>query len=170
MPSHETENLVRLIVRFTHSRDGSPYAQLKDGVYKKLSPQRLNNLEHHLSKFRSHWHHGFVVPAGGSLLKLWYYHPDRIVNRLPERLSLEEYIKTLAEQGQIKGNYSLWLVPTTTYKLNTNKNRFPTVAINHLEELPTYFNQDVLRIDVYQNRVKVGVYDRKGYKTLTPSL
>lgn len=166
--STNTETKVRLIVAWSHNVIGDPYHKLNQCVYKKLTESALRRLERRLGEFIGRWAFAYVVPAGGSTLKLWYYHPNESTNGIPNRLDRGRYTKAMADNGQLAGNYFLWLIPTTTYKDRTGQQRLPTTTVNSIDDVSQHFNKNVLRIDVYQNKVKVGEYDRQGYRVIDP--
>jgi hypothetical protein len=172
MSSIQTENLVRLVVCYTHNADGNLHPVPQQKCFKKLNPARLKYLERNMlgKNGRGHWKYAYVVPAGGSTLKLWYYYPTKTIKGIPERLNIEAYVEALNDHQTKQANYSLWRVPTTNYRVRTNQQRMPNVLIPTLDEyaLRKQLTRDVLRIDIYQNRVKIAEYDRRGFRRCKP--
>lgn len=158
-----SKHLVRLLVLYTHAKDGTPYTE--EGrlqPYKKLNRQGLLRMERHLVKRVGHWKYAFVVPAGGSLLRLWYYLPSQVVNKNLLRLTKEQYVQALRETQPPHSNYFLWIIPKTTYKIQINNHRAQTATVDTLDEIASYFKWHILRIDIYQGNCKIGHYDQGG--------
>lgn len=161
--THNLKPLFRLMVLYTHNKEGVPYAGKGHlQPYKKLTYNGILRLERHLVKRVRHWQYAFVVPAGGSLLRLWYYLPSEMVNYQLIRLNKDQYKEALSRLRRAMTSYFLWIIPTMEHKIQVNDDRAQTATVHSLDALKTYFKGHILRIDIYQYRQKLGYYDGTG--------
>lgn len=77
-----------------------------------------------------------------------YYHPNTGIQRLD--------LATYKEQFTA---YSLYIIPTSSYKRKTGITKGKSQRIYDLEQIHQYWNKDVLRIDVYVEGKKINSYE-----------
>jgi ABC-type bacteriocin/lantibiotic exporter with double-glycine peptidase domain len=77
-----------------------------------------------------------------------YYHPNTGI----QRLSLEAYKEQFTA-------YSLYIIPTSSYKRKTGTTKGKSQRIYDLEQIDQYWTKDVLRIDVYVEGKKINSYE-----------
>lgn len=156
---------VRIMVGYNTNPDGTslPEGSVRQQPYKELNEAGIKRIEALLKKRRGQWEYAYAVLAGGSTLKLWYYHPSETINGQPQRLTKEVYSAAL-QATRAPAGYSLWIIPTTAQKARNGNGRGKSVTVQDLSQIKDHFNSTVLRIDVYQNREKLGSYDHSGYR------
>ena len=89
-----------------------------------------------------------------------YYHPSQYnMAGGQHRLNKQQYSRLYVAQ-----QYLLCIIPTTKYKRQTNDYRYKGAVINSLEEVPDYWNKNVLRIDVRIGKQLINRYDENGFR------
>lgn len=76
-----------------------------------------------------------------------YYHPKTGL----QRLDLKDYKKQLT-------SYSLYIIPTQQYKNRHGSQKGISKRVYDLNEVTKYWNKDVLRIDIYQEKKLINRY------------
>ena len=109
--------------------------------------KQLKSIEKYLTKHRHSWKWATLREIGSNTI-LAYYHPKTGV----ERLNLKSY------KAQFTA-YSLYIIPTSSYKRRTGIEKGISQRIYDLEQIHQYWTKDVLRIDVYVEGKKINSYE-----------
>jgi ABC-type bacteriocin/lantibiotic exporter with double-glycine peptidase domain len=107
----------------------------------------LKSVEKYLLKHRQAWKWASLKDISTKAV-YHYYHPDTGV----DRLDLETYKKQFTA-------YSLYIIPTSSYKRKTGITKGSSQRIYDLDLIHQYWTKDVLRIDVYVEGKKVNSYE-----------
>lgn len=112
--------------------------------YKRCLPR----LERYLESVKGKWKYALLKEANtGTVLS--YYHPKNGANPLDK----EAYTKLTK-----KNSYSLYIIPTAAYKRKVGNHKGTTQKVSSLDKVASYYNENVLRIDVYQNGSKINSF------------
>lgn len=89
-----------------------------------------------------------------------YYHPKQYQMAGDQhRLTKEQYSRFYTAQ-----NYLLCIIHTTRYKRRINDYRYKGAIVKSLEEVPDYWNKNVLRIDIRIGKQLINSYDENGFR------
>lgn len=108
----------------------------------------LNRIENYLKGQKNRWSWALLREIGSNAI-YHYYHPNTDI----QRLDLEAYKEELTA-------YSLYIIPTSAYKLRTGISKGTSQRIYDLEQIHNYWNKDVLRIDIYVEGKKINSYEK----------
>jgi hypothetical protein len=142
--SKKKAKVARNYVAFVHInfKDNPNYKSMKIENEKDLK-----SVEKYLLKHRQAWKWASLKDIHTKAV-YHYYHPDTGVDRLD--------LKTYKEQFTA---YSLYIIPTSSYKRKTGITKGSSQRIYDLEQIDKYWTKDVLRIDVYVEGKKVNSYE-----------
>lgn len=108
----------------------------------------LTRLEQYLQTVQGKWDWALLRQANTGNI-IYYYHP----NTGTQRLDLDGYKEQLT-------CYSLYIIPTLAYKKQHDNVKGISKRVYSLENIEQYWNQHVLRIDIYQDGKLVNQYER----------
>lgn len=112
----------------------------------------IRNFEKNLRKNQGTWEYAVFYHNGK---KEHYYHHSTGI----ERLNVKEYNQQLN-----KTRINIYIVPTQEYKDRTGQQRFKPVYGAKIEDMPNYYNDDVLKVIAYLNNKPIRTYqDGKFY-------
>jgi hypothetical protein len=109
--------------------------------------KELNKVEQYLDGQKNRWSWAMLREVGSNAI-YHYYHPNTGIDRLD--------LDTYKEQFTA---YSLYIIPTSSYKRKTGITKGSSQRIYDLEQIDKYWTKDVLRIDVYVEGKKVNSYE-----------
>lgn len=89
-----------------------------------------------------------------------YYHPSQYQMAADQhRLSKEQYRRLHVNQ-----KYFLCIIPTTKHKRQTNNYKYKGAVVYALEDVPQYWNRNVLRIEIRLGKQLINSYDENGFR------
>ncbi|MGH1338750.1 MAG: hypothetical protein ACRBFS_21730 [Aureispira sp.] len=123
---------------------------------KNITPQKMETyLKNHLHL----WENAHLAHAASNTI-LHYYHPSQYsMGGDQHRLTKERY--NACGRGQV---YLLCIIPTTAYKRKTGNYKYKSGRVYSLDEVASYWNKNVLRIDIRIGKQLVNHYDEKGFR------
>ncbi|WMX17101.1 hypothetical protein [Aureispira sp. CCB-E] len=121
--------------------------QTNNKAMKIENEKQLKSVEKYLVKYRHSWKWASLKTLHTNKV-IHYYHPKTGV----ERLDLKTY------KAQFTA-YSLYIIPTSSYKRKTGIEKGISQRIYDLEQIHQYWTKDVLRIDVYLEGKKINSYE-----------
>ena len=109
--------------------------------------KELNKVEQYLNGQKNRWSWAILREIESNAI-YHYYHPNTGI----ERLDLDTYKEQFTA-------YSLYIIPTSSYKRKTGIEKGSSQRIYDLEQIHQYWTKDVLRIDVYVEGKKIKSYE-----------
>jgi len=109
--------------------------------------KELNKVEQYLNGQKNRWSWAILREIESKAI-YHYYHPNTGI----ERLDLDTYKEQFTA-------YSLYIIPTSSYKRKTGVEKGSSQHIYDLEQIHQYWTKDVLRIDVYVEGKKIKSYE-----------
>lgn len=130
----------KLIVKYKNNNNTNPFKNRGD------QEARLKKFEQMLDKNVGLWEYALFY-RNGQLLH--YYHPATGT----ERLSKQQYLEQLH-----KSNVNLYIVFKISYRLATGSDQGKTIPNSSIDQMPHYYNKNVLKIIAYQNNKPIATY------------
>lgn len=139
-----------VMVKFKNSPTARKF-WVKNGTPKTMEAYLKNHL--HL------WENAHLAHTASGMI-CHYYHPSsyRMAGD-QHRLTKERYNKCCGHQV-----YLLSIIPTTAYKRKTRNYSCRSGRVFSLDDVPNYWNKNILRIDIRQGKQLVGHYDENGFR------
>jgi len=109
--------------------------------------KELKSVEKYLMKHIRAWSYAALKQIDTNAV-IHYYHPNTGVDHLNKEIYKEQFTA-----------YSLYIIPTSSYKRKTGLTKGKSQRIYDLESIHKYWTKDVLRIDVYVEGKKINSYE-----------
>ena len=109
--------------------------------------KELNKVEQYLNGQKNTWSWAILREIGSNAI-YHYYHPNTGIQRLDKDSYKEQFTA-----------YSLYIIPTSSYKLKTGITKGKSQRIYDLDNIHQHWTKDVLRIDVYVDGKKINSYE-----------